>query len=207
MLTRYERVTMVKRHRRKFYSLGKKGTGNTVISLLFLHFCLKLYRRALNSDSLGSALKSLFPPNAVFLQMTQHTEQLNCYMPQFPDLLPNQCHSLTTGHFCLGEGVVKPLRTKRHSGEIIPSNNQPNIRIDTFLSLGDRGSTQGSWRTWGWFKYIKIYPGRKINRNKIPNHPLSCTLTQHSFFFQSSKEFLFCFFLTWTLFIFNINLF
>ena len=85
-LTRYERVTMVIRHRRKFCSLGKKGTGNTVTPLLFLHFCLKLYRRALNSDGLGSTLKSLFSPNVVFLQMTQHTEQLNCYMPQFSHL-------------------------------------------------------------------------------------------------------------------------
>lgn len=94
--------------------------------------------------------------------------------------MPNQRYSLTTGHFCLGEGIVKPLRTKRYSGQILPNNNQPNIIIDTFLSSGDRGSAQGSRRTWGQFKYMKIYPGRKINRNKIPNHPLSCTLTQHS---------------------------
>ena len=67
-LTRYERVTMVIRHRRKFCSLGKKGTGNTVTPLLFLHFCLKLYRRALNSDGLGSTLKSLFSQMSYFFK-------------------------------------------------------------------------------------------------------------------------------------------
>lgn len=28
---------------------------------------------------------------------------------------------------------------------------------------------------------MKIHPGRKLNRKKIPNHPLSCTLTLFSF--------------------------
>lgn len=55
MLTRYERVTVVKRHRGKFYSFGKKGTGHTVTSL-FLYFHLLLYRGALKSNSLSVLL-------------------------------------------------------------------------------------------------------------------------------------------------------